>query len=40
MKNDFRYEKKWVFNKIDIETLFSNLITSKLFLENNLKKEL
>ncbi len=31
MKNDFRFEKKWVFTKIDKETLFSNLINSKLY---------
>ena len=38
MKNDFRYEKKWVFNKIDKETLFSNLITSKLFFREQFKE--
>jgi len=38
MKNDFRYEKKWVFNKIDKETLFSNLITSKLFFIEQFKE--
>ena len=31
MKNDFRFEKKWVFTKLDKVTLFSNLINSKLF---------
>ena len=38
MKNDFRYEKKWVFNKIDKETLFSNLITSKLIFIEQFKE--
>lgn len=38
MKNDFRFEKKWVFKKIDKETLFSNLITSKLFFREQFKE--
>jgi len=38
MTNDFRYEKKWVFDKIDKETLFSNLITSKLFFREQFKE--
>ena len=38
MKNDFRYEKKWVFNKIDKETLFSNLISSKLFFREQFEE--
>jgi len=31
MKNNARFEKKWVFNGIDKETLFLNLISCKLF---------
>jgi len=38
MKNNFRYEKKWVFNKIDKETLFSNLISSKLFFREQFEE--
>ena len=38
MKNDFRYEKKLIFNKIDKETLFSNLIKSKLFFREQFKE--
>ena len=38
MKNNFRYEKKWVFNKTDKETLFSNLISSKLFFREQFEE--
>ena len=31
MKNDFRFERKWVFKNIDKETLLLSLLSSKLF---------
>jgi len=31
IKNDFRYERKWVFQNIDKETLLLSLLSSKLF---------
>ena len=38
MKKNSRFEKKWVFNKIDKETLLSNLINSKLFFREQFKE--
>jgi SPX domain protein involved in polyphosphate accumulation len=38
MKDNFRFERKWVFNKIDKETLLSNLINSKLFFREQFKE--
>ena len=38
MKNNFRFEKKWVFNNIDKETLLSNLINSKLFFREQFEE--
>ena len=31
MKNNFRFERKWVFKNIDKETLLLSLLNSKLF---------
>ena len=38
MKKDLRFEKKWVFNNIDKETLLSNLINSKLFFREQFEE--